>query len=155
MLEVEYNGVKSSPYSIFSARASPALFTASGAGTGNVAAFQTDPVKGDLTLNSDKSAAAKGFILVLYATGAGSTLPVPQNGLVAIEASTSSIPNVTVLLGDVAAEVLYAGAAPGLITGIVQINARIPDNAPIGKAVPITLKVDAFASPVGVTLNIK
>jgi len=155
MLEVEYNGVKSVAYSILSARASPALFTASGAGTGNVAAFQTDPVKGDLTLNSDKSPATKGLILILYATGAGPGLPVPQNGLVAIEASTNSIPNVSVLLGDVAAEVLYAGTAPGLITGIVQINARIPDNAPIGKAVPIWIKVDNLASPAGVTLNIK
>ena len=63
--------------------------------------------------------------------------------------------NVSVLLGDVTAEVLYAGAAPGLITGIVQINARIPDNTPTGKTVPLTIRVENIASPPGVTLNIK
>lgn len=61
----------------------------------------------------------------------------------------------TVLLGDSAAEVLYAGAAPGLITGIVQINARVPEGTPTGKAVPLLLKVGDTLSPSGVTINIK
>ncbi|MFN0101042.1 MAG: BACON domain-containing protein [Bryobacteraceae bacterium] len=155
MLEVEYNGVKSLPFPVLSAASAPALFTTNGAGTGNAAAFQIDPVKGDFTLNSDKTPATKGAILVLYATGVGPPLPIPLDGLVATEASTISIANVSVLLGDVVAEVLYAGAAPGLITGIVQINARVPEGTPTGKAVPITLKVDNAASPAGVTLNIK
>jgi uncharacterized protein (TIGR03437 family) len=155
MLEVEFNGVKSAPFPILSARAAPALFTTSGAGAGNAAAFQVDPVKGDITLNSDKSPASKGDFLVLYATGVGPTQPIPQNGFVATGPSTVSIANVSVLLGDALAEILYAGVTPGLITGIVQINARIPGDTPAGKAVPIVLKVGDIASPAGVTLNIK
>ena len=155
MLEVEYNAVRSTPFPLLSVRAAPALFTASGAGIGNAAAFQADPVSGDVTLNSDKTPAAKGNVLVLYTTGTGATLPVQLNGFVATEASATSIPNISVLLGDIQAEVLYAGAAPGLITGIVQINARVPDNTPTGKAVPITIKVASNASPPGVSLNIK
>jgi len=155
MLEVEYNSVKSNPFPILSAKASPALFTASGAGAGNAAAFQADAITGIITLNSDKTPASKGNVLVLYATGVGPTQPVPLNGAVATDASAISIPNISILLGDISAEVLYAGAAPGLITGIVQINARIPDNTPTGKAVPITLSAGTIASPPGVTLNIK
>jgi uncharacterized protein (TIGR03437 family) len=154
-LVVEYDDIQSVPYPVLSAKASPAIFTTSGAGTGNAAAFQADAATGNLVLNSDKTPAVKGDILVLYATGLGPTLPIPWDGFVATEPSAASIPNVSVLLGDINAEVLYAGATPGLITGIVQINARIPDNAPTGKAVPLTVRVENIASPAGVTLNIK
>lgn len=154
-LEIEYEDIKSVPYTVLSAKAAPAIFTTSGAGNGNAAAFQVDATTGTLVLNSDKTPAVKGDILVLYATGVGPTLPIPWDGFVATESSAVSIPNVSVLLGDVSADVLYAGAAPGLITGIVQINARIPDNPPTGKAVPLTVRVENIASPPGVTLYIK
>ena len=87
-----------------------------------------------------------GNVLVLYATGAGPTHSIRLNGFVATEAAAISIPNFSVLPGDI--------AAPGLITGIVKVNARIPDNTPVGKAVPMTMMVENIASPAGVTLNI-
>lgn len=154
-IEVEYGGTKSAPFAVLSAAAAPGIFTTSGTGAGNAAAFQIDPVKGDFLLNSEKSPASKGSVIVLYATGTGPPLPIPADGHVATHASQSSLPNTTLLLGDTAAEILYAGAAPGLITGIVQINARIPDGTPAGKAVPVFLKVGNAISPDGVTLNIK
>ena len=155
MIEVEYNGVRSSVFPVISTGAAPGIFTTSGTGTGNAAAFQVDPVKGELSLNSDKTPATKGSVLVLYATGIAPIAPIPPDGFVAIEASPVSIQGITVMLGDSVAEVLYAGFSPGLVTGITQINARVPETTPTGKAVPLVLKVNNVSSQPGVTLNIK
>lgn len=38
-------------------------------------------------------------------------------------------------------EIFYAGAAPGLVAGVIQVNAKIPQNAPSGSNVRIHLKV--------------
>jgi uncharacterized protein (TIGR03437 family) len=50
------------------------------------------------------------------------------------------------------AEVLYAGAAPGL-TGVAQVNVRLPDDLPIQgtERVSVVLKVGSASSRQGVT----
>jgi len=154
-LRVEYNGIVSDPLTLTGAAGSPAIFTLNGTGTGQAALFQYDLAKGEISLNGDKTAAVKGNVLIFYATGLGPPQPAGPEGLVPTTASASSIPNVSVLVGDTPAEVICAGAAPGLIAGIVQINARLPDAAPSGKAVPLTVRLGQASSPPGVTLNIK
>lgn len=155
MIEVEYGPLRSLPFPILSVAAGPALFTTSGTGTGNAAAFQVDAVTGAYSLNSDKTPASKGSVLVLYATGIAPLPPVPPDGFVAIGPSNSNLQNLSVLLGDSPADLLYAGYAPGLVVGIVQINVRVPETTPTGKAVPILLKVGNATSQAGVTLNVK
>lgn len=155
MLEVEYGPFRSAPFPIVSSAAAPARFTSSGTGTGTAAAFQVDPVTGAYSLNSDKAPATKGSVLVLYATGIAPILPIPPDGFVAIGPSNNNIQNISVMLGDSVADLLYAGYAPGLVVGLVQINARVPETTPTGKAVPILLKVGSATSQAGVTLNIK
>jgi uncharacterized protein (TIGR03437 family) len=155
MMEVEFQGTKSVVFPIVSVSSAPALFTANGSGTGNAAAFQVDATTGEVTLNSDKTPATKGSILVLYATGIAPRLPIPPDGFVAVEPSGNSIAGISLMLGDAPAEILYAGYAPGLVIGIVQINARVPETTPTGKAVPVTIKLNNATSPAGVTLNIK
>lgn len=154
-LEVEFGGVRSSAIQVGTTSASPAIFTANGSGTGNLAAFQTDPVKGTVALNSEKAPASKGSVVTIYATGIAPIAPIPPDGFIATDASANSIPGITVSLGDVAADVLYAGFAPGLVVGIVQINFRIPDTTPTGKAVPVTVRIGNGSSQAGATLNIK
>lgn len=155
MMQVEYEGELSDPLLGTTIAAAPALFTTAGTGSGQAAAFQVDAVTGALTLNSDKAAALKGSVLVLYATGLGPPTPLPLDGVVATAPSQTSIPNVSVYLGDLPMDIQYVGASPGLITGIAQINAVIPDLAPSGKTVPITIRVGSISSPAGVTVNIK
>ena len=46
---------------------------------------------------------------------------------------------VSVIVGNRAAEALYAGGAPGLTAGIAQINARIGESTPSGSHIPIAL----------------
>lgn len=155
MMEVEFQGIKSVVFPVLSVSTAPALFTANGSGSGTAAAFQVDATTGDVALNSDKTPATKGSVLVLYATGIAPRLPIPPDGFVAVEPSGNSIAGISLVLGDAPAEILYAGYAPGLVIGIVQINARVPETAPTGKAVPVTIKLNNATSPAGVTLNIK
>lgn len=49
----------------------------------------------------------------------------------------------------------YQGNAPGLISGILQVNFRIPINAPIGPAVPLVLTVGSGRSTAGVTIAVR
>lgn len=155
MIEVEYGAFRSAPFPFLSVAASPALFTTSGTGNGNAAAFQVDAVTGAYSLNSDKTPATKGSVLVLYATGIAPVPPMPPDGFVAIGPSNNNIQGLSVLLGDATADLLYAGYAPGLVVGIVQINVRVPETTPTGKAVPLLLKVGSATSQAGVTLNVK
>jgi uncharacterized protein (TIGR03437 family) len=62
---------------------------------------------------------------------------------------------VTVLIGDQQAEVIYAGAAPGIVSGVLQINIRIPATAEATFANQITLKVGGYASPTAVTMSVQ
>ena len=49
---------------------------------------------------------------------------------------------------------MYAGAAPGLTAGVLQVNVRIPVDAPAG-AVPVSLVVGTKSSPANVTIWIQ
>ncbi|MBI3666829.1 MAG: hypothetical protein HY236_11510 [Acidobacteria bacterium] len=49
----------------------------------------------------------------------------------------------------------YAGAAPGLVAGVLQVNAKVPDGVTPGSAVPVTITVGTATSPNGVTLAVR
>jgi uncharacterized protein (TIGR03437 family) len=57
-------------------------------------------------------------------------------------------------VGNVGAEVLYAGQAPYLMAGVAQINIVIPADTSTG-VVPLALLVDGVFSPPGVTIAVK
>ena len=70
-----------------------------------------------------------------------------------------SIPNLSasLRLAIVAldADVSYAGDAPGLVAGLIQINARVPAQAPSGSAIPVTIRIGNSESQAGVRLAIR
>jgi uncharacterized protein (TIGR03437 family) len=45
-------------------------------------------------------------------------------------------------MGGTSADVTFAGLVPGFV-GLFQVNARVPDAAPIGQDVPVSLTVTA------------
>jgi uncharacterized protein (TIGR03437 family) len=61
-------------------------------------------------------------------------------------------PNVTVRIGGVDAKVEYAGAAPGLVSGILQVNARLPESL-VGIQ-PVQLTVGGVNSQPGVVVAV-
>ena len=79
----------------------------------------------DGTPNSVSNPAKLGSIVTVWATGAGPVYPTPADGEVATAAQNYFCCFVLVN-NDEYAEVLYAGAAPGMVAGVVQINFRLP-----------------------------
>ncbi|MCL5742858.1 MAG: hypothetical protein M1541_02860, partial [Acidobacteria bacterium] len=62
---------------------------------------------------------------------------------------------VSVRVGDIEAEVKYAGAAPGMVAGVMQVNVRIPSEVAPGDAVPVVLLVGNVSSQAGVELAVR
>jgi hypothetical protein len=61
---------------------------------------------------------------------------------------------VSVKIGGVSANVLYAGAAPGAVAGLFQVNVKIPDAIQAGTAVPVSLTVGKDTSQSGITMAV-
>ena len=51
----------------------------------------------------------------------------------------------TVTIGGVSATVSFSGLAPGFV-GLYQVNVTVPDNAPMGDAVPVILNIGGATS---------
>jgi trimeric autotransporter adhesin len=69
----------------------------------------------------------KGEVVVLYLTGEGQTTPTGVTGKITNNATTFPVSGqVTVTIGGQPASVQFAGEAPGLISGVMQVNAVVP-----------------------------
>ena len=76
--------------------------------------------------------AAKGEVVVIYATGLGPVNPVPATGDAASTITLSpTVITPVVSIGGASAHVEFSGLAPALI-GMYQINATVPAGAPSG-----------------------
>ena len=128
----------------------PAIFTLDGSGVGQGAILNQDS-----TLNSAANPAAKGSIVVVFATGAGQTDPGGMDGQIAGDNLPGPLLPVSVQIGGRDAQILYAGAAPGMVAGLLQVNCTVPLDSPSGYAVPIILSVAKTGGPAGVTLAIQ
>jgi uncharacterized protein (TIGR03437 family) len=134
-ITVEHNGLRSTSTEIAVAEAAPGIFTLGGATQGAI-------LNQDGSVNGVQTAAAAGSIVSIYATGEGLLAPPGVEGSVApAENLSRPILRVTVQIGGLDAEVLYAGSAPGLLVGMLQVNARVPDEVPRGASVPVTLTI--------------
>jgi uncharacterized protein (TIGR03437 family) len=60
-----------------------------------------------------------------------------------------------VWIGGREAEVLYAGAAPGMVAGLMQVNVRVPSDARSGENVPVTLRVGYAYSQSDVSMAVR
>ena len=129
----------------------PSIFSVNLTGQGPAAVLNQD----GLTVNSSASPAARGSVISIYATGEGQTDPGGVDGALA---TGSTLPKpklpVKVTVDGIAAEVQYAGAAPGNVAGLFQVNVKIPAGASIGD-VPIAIQVGNATSQPGMTIAVK
>lgn len=150
-LKVEYQGAQSDEVDVAVAPTAPAIFTQNASGTGLGAVLNQDN-----SLNGATNAAQRNSIIQIFATGGGQTTPPGQTGkLAGTPLPQYPAGRVTVRINNVDAPVVYSGAAPGLIQGLIQINARVPATAPIGAAVPIVVRINNVDSPAGVTIAVR
>ena len=90
---------------------------------------------------------------MLYGTGFGRMDPQPADGQIAGQTAVTKL-GVTASIAGVPAEVTYAGAAPGLVTGVVQVKLRVPADAAPSLAAPVSVTIGAAVTP-GVTVSIQ
>ena len=148
-MQVEARNQRSREVELRVADSSPGIFTLNSAGSGQGAILNQNG-----TVNGPANPADRGSVIVIYATGHGQTNPPSVTGRIATGIATPLAIPVRVTIGGQEAEVLYAGPAPGLISGATQVNAMVPTNAPTG-SVPVTLQVGGAASQANVTVSIR
>ena len=150
-VRVEYLGVSSAAVTVPVVAAQPGIFTLDASGTGAAAVLNKD-----YSVNSAANPAKRGDAVMIFATGQGATAPVGVDGVVALAASTGAPPQaVTVQIGGQPATVSYAGNAPGLVEGALQVNATVPMSVTPGSAVSLVLAVGGVAGPSTATIAVQ
>jgi uncharacterized protein (TIGR03437 family) len=130
--------------------ASPGIFTVDFTGRGQGAILNQDSQPNSASLPADR-----GSVVQIYATGGGALSPPGVDGaLIGVPLPSLTLP-VEVTIGGQPAAVQYAGPAPGLVSGIVQVNAVVPATVAPGASVPVTIRIGGVASPAGVTLAVR
>jgi uncharacterized protein (TIGR03437 family) len=148
---VTYQGQTSAGFSVSIASSAPGIFTSDATGQGQAAAINQDGI----TVNTAATPTKIGDIISLYATGEGQTTPGGVDGQAAsVPYPKPNLP-VTVTVGGQDAPVEYAGGAPGMVAGLMQVNVRIPAGIQTGNAVPVVLRVGDALSRGGVTIAVR
>jgi uncharacterized protein (TIGR03437 family) len=146
---VEYRGVRSNPIELRVVDAAPGIFTQNSSGSGLGAILNQDG-----SVNSGNNAAARGSVIVVYASGEGQTSPAGVDGQVIGSVLKRPVQPVRARIGGVECQVEYAGSAPGLVSGVIQLNIRV--DASVGTGLQaIDFSVGSVTSPPGVTVAIR
>jgi len=93
-------------------------------------------------------------VIQIFATSGGQTAPPAQDGRVVPGPQHLLISPVRVEISGIDAPVQFAGAAPGLVFGVIQINAVVPAGVAACSAVPLQVFVGVVASQAGITIAV-
>ena len=122
-IQVQYNGQTTPAANFIVLPATPGIFTADSSGRGGGAILNSNG-----QLNTPTNPAPRGAIVALWATGEGLLTPQPATGAVN---DVSVLPKprlpVSVRIGGQSAVIHYAGAAPFIVAGVMQLNVQIPE----------------------------
>jgi uncharacterized protein (TIGR03437 family) len=133
----------------------PAIFTANASGSGPGAILNAN-----LSVNSPANPANKGDIVAIYMTGEGLTSPAGVTGKVTTVSPTGPLTPVPLLPvsvlidGQPAGPAPFFGEAPGLVSGVMQLNVPIPINARSG-ALSLVVSIGGASSQQGVTVSVR
>jgi uncharacterized protein (TIGR03437 family) len=151
---VEYNGAQSAVLVVALASAAPAIYTVDNTGSGQAVATNQDGTRNGPP-GAGTAPLPQNSVLIVYANGGGVTSPQgttgslsPTNQLLRISGPVSAT------IGGQEAAIDFIGAAPGLVTGVVQINLR-PKPGVSGNNLSITVTINGIASPPGPTVAVQ
>jgi uncharacterized protein (TIGR03437 family) len=135
----------------------PALFTFDGTSIAALVAG-TATVVANTSLYPAGRPAKPGEYVSLWGNGFGPTDPVFQAGELVGPTTIARLRDpITVTIGGLtvpSSDIQFAGTTPGSISGLYQINVRIPATAPDGD-VPVSVTMGGITSPAGSTIPIK
>jgi uncharacterized protein (TIGR03437 family) len=140
----------------------PGIFTDSSTGVGQASVLNQNGtlngpssglVIGTTTLST--TPAPQNSVISVYMTGGGQTNPASGDGTVTPGGATLyKVANVQATINGVPATVQFAGDAPGLVTGVMQVNILVPTGV-TGSALPLTITVNGVATPNGPTVAVQ
>jgi uncharacterized protein (TIGR03437 family) len=149
-VQVEYMGRSSEAVTLPVVAAAPGIFTVGATGKGQGAVLYWP----DYKLNGAGNPARPGMTVMVFGTGGGLLQPPGEDGEIVSRVQRLELP-VTASIGGVPAVVSYAGSAPGLVAGVLQVNVVVPEGVPEGDAVPLVVKVGEMESQPGVTMVVR
>ncbi len=151
-IQVRYNGQTSAAFTQRVVDTAPGVFTTNQQGSGQGAIVNENG-----QVNGPGNPAGKGRIVAIYLTGGGVMSVGNTTGGVSPVTPLPTLPTnvpVTVTIGGQAAQVQYAGGAPGAIAGLYQINAVIPANIDSGTQ-PVVVNIGGVPAQGNVTLTVQ
>lgn len=150
-VQIESNGAWTNTVTLPVYATYPSIFTLSNSGVGRGAILNADN-----SVNAPNNPVERGQPAILFGTGEGQTTPACADGEITNGASLPTpVAPVSVEVGGQPATVVYAGGAPGLVRGVLQVNFIPAASAPTGPNVPVTLKIGDRISQSGVTIAVK
>ena len=146
------------------ANQAPGIFTDSSTGVGQASVLNFNgvlngPASG-LVINGTNvptTPAAQGSGIAVFMTGGGQTSPLSTTGTITPVGTTLyNLPagSVKATIGGVNAPVQFAGAAPGEVTGVIQVNLQVPTGI-TGSALQLVITINGTASPAGTTVAVQ
>jgi uncharacterized protein (TIGR03437 family) len=152
---IDFEGQTSNAYQLSAAAAAPGIFAQNAAGSGPGAILNQDN-----SLNGPGHAAAKGSIVQMFLTGEGQTTPLGSTGAITIvtlpppQVTPAPVQPIQVSINGQPALYTYAGEAPGMVAGVMQLNVQIPANAPSGP-LSIAVSIGSNISQTGITVSVQ
>jgi uncharacterized protein (TIGR03437 family) len=110
-IQITYNGVDSDIYYAPGGPADPGIFAIANS---------------DASVNSAANPVQAGSYVVIYGTGQGVSNPPVADGVITGDTLSTPLLPVLAYIDGQPATVLYAGSAPGLVAGVLQINLQLP-----------------------------
>jgi uncharacterized protein (TIGR03437 family) len=150
VMTVQYQGVASAGTTLQVANSAPGVFTFNSTGSGQAVAANQDG-----SFNGLSGPAAKGSYLTIYFTGGGQTNPPGATGSVNGSVLKYLAQNVAVTVGGQPATVAFAGGAPTLVDGVLQLNIQLSNNTPSGNSQPLVINVGGVLSPAIASLAVQ
>jgi uncharacterized protein (TIGR03437 family) len=129
------------------AAAVPAIFALNASGSGPGAVLNQD-----YSVNSASNPAPAGSVIQVFATGGGAIVGGAVDGALA-QGAASLVIQPTATIGGVNAPVQYAGSAPTLVNGAIQVNLTVPAGLTPG-AQPVTITIGTARSQSGITVAV-
>ena len=157
-VQVNYSGQTSNAIPLSVTGAVPGIFTADGSGTGIAAVLNYDAA-GNVSYNSDSNPAAPGSYIAFFVTGEGQTSPAGATGQVTTPQATAPVTPqpvfpLSVFLDNQPLTASFWGEEPDVVSGIMQVNIRIPAAAQPGP-LPLAVSVGGATSQNGVTVIVQ
>jgi len=101
----------------------------------------------DSTWNGPSNPAARGSLVVLFATGEGMTLPAGRTGAYSMGGPAEPVLPVRLLIGGLQSEVVFRGPVAGT-AGVLQLNARVRREQFQGMGLPVVTVSKRLSGPI-------